>query len=230
MKYELAIFDLDGTLLDTSPGILKSVEYTIRHFGFSPVPKKLLSSFIGPPIQDSFARIYGLSGSILQEIATVFRADYSCNNLLKAKPYNGIYELFDRLYRIGIKIAVATYKREDYAVKLLKSFGFNRYTDIIYGGDHENELKKKDIIVKCIKAAGIRDNADVIMVGDTLHDALAAMDIKLDFIAVTYGFGFDSKTIYENKVGKYIGHAETPIDIFKLIISENENQSSTLHN
>lgn len=67
MKYRLAIFDLDGTLLDTTEGIVKSVVHTIRYFNLPLLPQEVLLSFIGPPIQDSFAKFYGLSGDILQE-------------------------------------------------------------------------------------------------------------------------------------------------------------------
>lgn len=215
MKYQLAIFDLDGTLLDTTQGILRSVEYTIRSFSLPSLCQEDLLSFIGPPIQDSFARFYGLSGNILQDIATVFRANYSGSNLLKAKPYFGIYDLLEQLSNRDIKVAVATYKREDYAVKLLRNFGFDKYTDIMFGGDHENKLKKKDIIIKCIKTADISDYSSVVMIGDTLYDAIGAAEINLDFIAVTYGFGFKPNVSSKNK---YIGYADTPMDILKLIV------------
>lgn len=214
MKYRLAVFDLDGTLLDTTQGILASVRYTIQYFSLPPLSQDLLLSFIGPPIQNSFAKAYGLSGSILQEIATVFRMDYSNHNLLKASPYCGIYDLFQSLSDAGVQTAIATYKREDYALTLLKHFGFEQYTSIMFGGDHENELKKKDIIMKCLKAAYIDDYESVVMIGDTLHDAVGASELGIDFIAVTYGFGFKPGINY---VGNYTGYADTPIDILNLI-------------
>lgn len=220
MRYQLAIFDLDGTLLDTTQGILKSVEYTIQHFGLPPLSHDILLSFIGPPIQESFAKVYGLSGSILQEIASIFRTNYSSYNLLKANPYNGIYDLFQRLSDMGIQTAIATYKREDYALTLLKHFDFYQYTNIMYGGDNENKLKKKDIIIKCIKTSKINDYNSVVMIGDTLHDAIGAMELNLDFIAVTYGFGFKQETYKDNH---YLGYANAPIDILNLIIQNDEN-------
>lgn len=214
MKYRLVIFDLDGTLLDTTEGILASVKHTISHFNLPVLSQEVLTSFIGPPIQDSFAKYYGLSGDRLQEIATIFRNDYSSNNLMKAKPYDGIYQLLQLLSDNGIKIAVATYKREDYAVPLMNYFGFNQYTEIMYGGDHENKLKKKDIIKKCINTANISDMSAVVMVGDTLHDAMGAQEIGLDFIAVTYGFGFKPDEVHSSS---YVGYADKAIDVFNLM-------------
>ena len=122
-KYKLVVFDLDGTILDTAEGILASVEYVVEKFGLPKLEKEILPSFIGPPIQDSFSKYYGLTENMLKAATTAFRDNYSSKTLLLAKPYDGIYKLFDYLSSRGIKIAVATYKREDYALKLLHHFG-----------------------------------------------------------------------------------------------------------
>lgn len=215
-QYDLVIFDVDGTMLDTTEGVLASVKYTIDKFGYDMLSEEQLKSFIGPPVQESFARHYGLSGDILQELATAFRDRYKDIDLLKAVPYNGIYEAFDALRENGIKTAVATYKREDYAITLLKKFSFDRYTDIIFGGDHENKLKKSDIIEKCIATSKVTDKRRVVMIGDTLNDAVGAEKIGVDFIAVTYGFGFKSEADLNNT--SYVGCADTPMGVLDFIV------------
>ena len=212
-KYELAIFDLDGTVLDTKEGLLSAIKYTIREMGYEMLSDSVLSTFIGPPVQDSFAREYGLEGPVLQEIATVFRNQYSTVDLLKAAPYEGIYDLFQGLKVRRVQSAIATYKREDYAVKLLKYYGFDRYTEIMYGGDHENRLKKKDIIEKCIRDSGVTDKSKIVMIGDTIHDALGAELVGVDFIGVTYGFGF--RTIEDVMEQKAVGCAATALGILE---------------
>lgn len=214
-RYDLAVFDLDGTLLDTSEGILAAVRYTIGSMGFAPLPEAQLLTFIGPPVQESFARAYGLSGPILQTIAGVFRDRYANVDLLGARPYPGVYDLLDRLRDAGVQTAVATYKREDYALSLLRHFGFDRYTALMHGGDHENKLRKRDIIELCIKESGVTDRARVVMVGDTAHDARGAAEIGVDFIGVTFGFGFRTEAdldLYPN-----VGCAQTPLDILRPI-------------
>lgn len=193
-KYKLVVFDVDGTLLDTTEGVLSSVRYTIKKHNLSELSETELRKFIGPPIQDSFARQYGLDGEVLQKLATTFRNRYKDADLLKACPYDGIYEVMEKLVQDGVKVAVATYKRQDYAVEILRHFGFDRYTEIMYGADHFNKLKKKDIIELCIKDSGITDYNDVVMVGDSDNDAIGAADIGVSFIGVTYGFGFDCVT------------------------------------
>ena len=213
-RYSLAVFDVDGTLLDTGDGILASIEYTMDHFGLEKPDREKLMGFIGPPIQDSFAKTYGLEGDILQEIATVFRDRYSTADLLKAVPYPGITELFAELSLNGIQPAIATYKRQDYALTLLKHFGFDRYTSIMYGGDHENKLKKCDIIQKCIDAAGITDLSEVIMIGDTLNDAAGAEKLGIDFAAVTYGFGFKTARELDSIKKVFTAHSSSDLSAF----------------
>lgn len=214
-KYDLVIFDVDGTLLDTSEGILTAVRYTIEKFGFSMLSDETIASFIGPPIQDSFAREFGLKGDILQEIATVFRDYYKCGALFKASPYEGIYEVFRKLSERKIQSAIATYKREDCAADLLKHFEFDRYTKNIHGGDHENKLKKKDIIDLCISESNITNKSRIVMIGDTYHDAAGAELSGIDFVGVTFGFGFrknDDLTKF-----KAVGFADKAIDILKFL-------------
>ena len=214
-KYDLAVFDLDGTLLDTRGGVLSAVKYTIKEFGYEMPDEDTLRTFIGPPVQEGFSRVYGLEGPILQEIATVFRNFYSTKTLLEAELYDGMIELFEAMRARGSMPAVATYKREDYALKLLTHFGFDHYTDIMFGGDHENKLKKRDIIEKCINTAGVKDLSRVVMIGDTEYDAIGARDIGVDFIGVSYGFGY--RSVDEIKGCGAVGAAQTPMEILKFL-------------
>lgn len=214
-RYDLAVFDLDGTLLDTRGGVLSAVKYTIKEFGYEMPDEDTLRTFIGPPVQEGFARVYGLEGPILQKIATVFRNFYSTKTLLEAELYEGMTELFEAMRARGITPAVATYKREDYALKLLRHFGFDRYTDVMFGGDHENKLKKRDIIEKCINTAGVTDLSRVVMIGDTEFDAVGARDIGVDFIGVSYGFGY--RSVGEIEGCGAVGAAQTPMEILKFL-------------
>lgn len=199
-QYKLVIFDLDGTILNTTEGILLSIEHTIDKYNLPKPSKEILCSFIGPPIQESFKKLYNLSDEKIQEMAIEFRKCYSdSDNLFKATPYEGIYVLFTRLKELGYQIAIATYKREDYALRLLEKFHFDDYTDIIFGGDNENKLKKKDIIGMCLNKAGVNNPNEAIMIGDTEHDANGAKELGMDFIAVTYGFGFKKGTFIHNE-------------------------------
>lgn len=215
-RYKCVIFDVDGTLLDTSEGLISAVRYTINQFGLEQLDENVVRTFIGPPIQDSFKRVYGFGDDKIRAMSYTFRERYKDEELLKARPYEGIYDVLETLVVHGIKLAIATYKRQDYAAKLLKSFGFNKYTNIICGSDFEGKLRKKDITELALKDAGIRDYSGALMVGDSDNDAIGAEKIGIDFLGVTYGFGFETREdIYKFKA---IGAAESTDEILKMII------------
>ncbi len=214
-KYSTVIFDVDGTLLDTREGIMDSVEYTIDVHKLKPLDESTLLSFIGPPVQESFQKAYGLEGEVIQELTTTFRNRYKGVGLLKAIPYDGIYEVCNSLKTQGVKIAVATYKRQDYARMVLKHFRFDEYSDVIYGADHQNKLTKTDIIRKCIDNLGVKNYKEVLMIGDSSYDAIGSEQIGINFLGVTYGFDFRT----EKDVMQYqaIGSAAEPLDILHYI-------------
>lgn len=212
MSKKLVIFDLDGTLMDTSSGILLAVRDAIKEHGMPELTEEQIRSFIGPPIQWSFEAQYGISKEKAQSMADTFRALYSTKHLLGAVPYPGIYDLLKAINERGLKSAIATYKREDYALKLLMHYHFDDYTDIMYGGDNDGMLKKRDIIQKCIDTADITDLSEVVMVGDTLHDSNGAKELGVDFIGVSFGFGFHG----DEAKGKTC-MANTPLEVLKFI-------------
>lgn len=192
-KYDLVVFDVDGTVLDTREGVLAAVQHTIEQCGLEHLSDEALRTFIGPPVQNSFKRWYRVSDEEAQRLANVFRDKYKGEDLLKAVPYDGIYDVFEKLQAKGVKTAVATYKREDYAIRLLEHFKFDHYSDILHGADNENKLKKKDIIELCINESGITDRSRIVMIGDSDNDAIGAEGMGISFVGVTYGFGFSSK-------------------------------------
>lgn len=217
MKYKAVLFDLDGTLLDTSAGILAAVQDTIEKCGLKPLTKEEILTFIGPPAEASFQRIYGLQGEPLKRITKYFRNQYrEEKNLLLARPYDGIYKVCNSLRREDVKVGIATYKRHDYTMTLLKYFEFDRCSDVIYGSDAESKLTKADIIELCLRDLDVFDYSGALMIGDTSHDALGAKALGIDFLGVTYGFGFhDAKDVKEYPA---VGSVDRAEEILKYIV------------
>ncbi len=215
------IFDLDGTLLDTQEGILESVRYTVKELGFYELQQEALLKFVGPPIQQSLMSFFGCDQETAQKGANIFREYYKTMALLKAKPYNGIYELCERLKRSNIKMSVATYKREDYALTLLRHFGFDKYCNPMHGADNNNVLRKEDIVRMCQDELGISKEESV-LVGDTEHDAVGAIKAQTPFLAVTYGFGF--KNAEDVNSYPHIGVASTPLEIANILLKDEERK------
>ena len=210
-----AIFDLDGTLLDTREGVIESAKYAARELGFEELPYETMLTFVGPPIQNSFMNHYGCDEGTAQKAANIFRDYYKNTALLLAEPYEGIYDLCRVLKANGIKMSVATYKREDYALTLLRHFDFDKYCDPMHGADNNNVLKKEDIVRMCQEEMGATNETSV-LIGDTDNDAKGAAKANTPFIAVTYGFGF--KTAEDVSEYPHIGVADTPMEVADIIL------------
>lgn len=196
MKYKNIIFDLDGTLLNTAEGVKEAVVYTTTKLGYRNLTEKELDSFIGPPVQTSLIHHFGCSKTEAQKGADLFRTYYKEKTLLKAVPYLGIFNLMESISGQGINTAVATYKREDYAIRLLKAFHFDEYCKIMHGADNNNLMTKADIIRLCMSELG-GTALDSLYIGDTYSDFEGALKCGIDFIGVTYGFGFKSGEEHE---------------------------------
>lgn len=200
---KLMIFDLDGTLMNTSEGVVASVIHTYQTEGI-PLPQEdIASMFIGPPIQIGFQKALGVEFEEAQRLAKIFRDYYKGDALLLAEPYPDIFRLLDACRAAGIRTAVATYKRQDYARRLLTHFGFDRYMQTMLGADMEGKLTKADIIRACLTACGCAPE-DAVMIGDSTNDATGAQEAGIDLIGVTYGFGFHSHAdvfACENAIG-----------------------------
>lgn len=215
-NYKLVIFDVDGTLLDTSEGLLKSTIYTIEKLGYPMPTKEILFSFIGPRIQDSLAKVFGLEGEELNRAATLFRNHYKEGAVMLAKPYEGMYDVLQELKRKEIRMAIATNKRQDFIEALADKYGVSDYINVIWGTDFQGKLKKEDLIRNCIKEFPECSAEDVVMIGDSAYDAEAAKNVGVDFIGVTYGFDFKK----EEDIEKWdnIGKSNDMIGILKILI------------
>lgn len=185
------LFDLDGTLLDTTEGVLESAVHAARVLGLPELPHETMLKFVGPPIQNSFISYYGVDQEMAQQAANVFRDYYKEKALLKARPYPGMHDLLMQLKARGVKMGVATYKREDYAITILEHFGIAPYCQSMHGADNFNQLTKADIVGICIRELGA-NLEETVLIGDTEHDSKGAVQAGVSFIAVTFGFGFRS--------------------------------------
>ena len=122
MKYELIIFDLDGTMLDTSPGIFNSVRYAEKKMGFKPIDENQLASFVGPPPKEMYMKTYNVDEETAMQAAKYHREYGREKAVFEASVYNGIPELLNSLKKSGVKLAVATLKSQTIAEKILKNF------------------------------------------------------------------------------------------------------------
>ena len=202
MSYRFILFDLDGTLLDTSCGVISAVKKTCRALNLKALDEKTLKSFVGPVMQESFMKHYDMDKQQALKSANLFRELYK-ESLFKARPYDGILKLLKELKQRGVKLAVATNKSHDNAMKILDKFGILALCDFAMGSDLKGELKKADIVRHCLKELNATKQATC-LVGDSETDLNGALSNDIDFLAVLWGFGFKNKDELLNKQCKAV--------------------------
>jgi len=191
MGWDTILFDLDGTLTDPKEGITKAVAVALEHFGIHEDPDNL-TSFIGPPLDESFIERFGFNEDQIIVGIEKFRAYFSRQGWLENIPYPGMTELLRELKAAGKHLLIATSKPEQFAVQILEHFGMAEYFDHICGApmDEHSGAKKSRIIENALSYYEHGPFiTDAVMVGDRKHDVLGAHEKGLSAVGVLYGYG-----------------------------------------
>ena len=214
--YSIILFDLDGTLMNTSPGIFDTANYTMRQLGFPPVPERQLRKFVGPPLKECFKVACRLDDSLIPEACAIYRKRYDEKGRFMAEVYDGMTGVLETLRNEGRQIAVATLKHEKLANEVLEYFKLSPYFDAIVGADLDGVRTKAGIIEMALERLGGRDKSLSLMIGDTPHDLIGAQTAGVDLLAVDYGFGFPRGVDLSSEPG-VVGVADSPVAILPII-------------
>ena len=209
------LFDLDGTLTDSQIGILNAFEYCFESFGIKK-DKEVLKTFIGPPLSDTFKRVFKFDDMQCEKATSLFRKYYDSKGYLENAVYEGIKEILTRQKAEGKVLIVATSKPEKIAVPVLQHFGLEKFFDFIKGGMDDERFNQKDQIIKmALEKAGIDgiDRDMMLMVGDRNNDIMGAHKNGLQCAGVLYGYG--NRSEMEENQADYI--VETVEDLGKLL-------------
>lgn len=220
---KLVLWDLDGTLANTSRGVINAVKYAIKKIGLKELPEKDYLRFIGPPNSWSYSNLLGIEGEDLHR-AIAFHKEYSLNfGAYEANLYDGIYDDLVGVRDLGAKQAVTTLKIQETTEKMITYLGISDCFDGIYGFG-ESAKTKAEIIklaMKCLR----QTPDDTVLIGDSVFDLEGAEQTGIDFIAVTYGYGFkceDSRKLTKSTTGRtsVLGIANHPDDIIPILCGE----------
>lgn len=197
-------FDLDGTLTDSSEGILNGFEYTLAHFNIKVENRKALERFIGPSLADSFKEEYHFDEKQTEIAINKYREYYATKGLKENKLYEGIKELIMELSK-SKNIILATAKPQVFSEQIIENFGIKKYFKFISGSTLDGSRgRKADIISYAINNLEPINIEECIMVGDRKHDIEGAKENNMRSIGVTYGFGTEEEL---KKAGAdYIAH------------------------
>ncbi|HEY4357329.1 MAG TPA: HAD-IA family hydrolase [Acidobacteriaceae bacterium] len=185
------IFDFDGTLIDSKPGILNCLKQTLRGRNLS--WEEPLDWFVGPPPHVSMPRLLPhLSVTAHTEIVDEYRALYAVDGWSQSSVYPGVPEMLETLQRSGWRIFICTAKRRDFTMRMLAHFGLEKYFEAVYADSVElPSHSKTELLTRLLTECHV--STDAVMVGDRLFDIEAGKACGLRTIAVTYGYGSDAE-------------------------------------
>jgi len=181
------LFDLDGTLSYSAPGILGSLRLALAVTGLAPMTVEQEAHILGPPFYDSLPSVVGPER--VAEVITAYRGFYD-TGMFDTVAYPGIAELLDWLAATGATLAVATSKPEHFAVPIIDHLGLTDRFATICGDTLDGDRASKALVVgEALRRLGHPDPSTVVMIGDRSHDVLGAAAHAVRCYGAGWGYG-----------------------------------------
>lgn len=193
-SYQILLWDMDGTLMDSQEGLKASLLYTFRKCGLPEEDEATIRSFLGPSLKRTFQKHYGFSEARADEAVAIFREQFAQNMFSGNHVYAGIPELLKDLKAAGYRMAIATSKLELFAVQIAQHFGLSEFFEFICGSDAEGKRPEKaDVIAWALHHFVPYQSQQVLMIGDRRMDVEGAAVNGIDAAAVLYGYGTEEE-------------------------------------
>lgn len=182
------VFDLDGTLTDSKPGILSCLQATLEAYGLVAIGP--LDRFVGPPVEDWALELLP-NGSQMDRAAFArhYRACYDRSGWSNNSVFPGVRAALSELFACGLPLYVCTSKQEHFAIRILEEFRLSSHFSGIYGDKLEYAVHGKTHLLNMLLCENSLANQDVWMVGDRIHDFHAARENGIKSVAVGWGYG-----------------------------------------
>ena len=206
MKYKYLLFDLDGMLVDTLEGVVKSAQYALKHFGIEADITEL-DPFLGPPLTYSFMTYYNFTPERAAEAVAKYRERYDVKGVEECRLFDEVPGLLDDLKNAGYILGVATSKYEAYAGKMLNKLGIGCKFEYITGSNLEETISTKDeVIEEALRRFGISDKrSEALMIGDMKYDDIGAKKAGIDCFGVYTGTASPGE--HESNGATYIAYS-----------------------
>lgn len=189
-KYDVILFDLDGTLTDPEKGITRSFQYALKKFGINENNMEVLTSFIGPPLKSTFINHYSFDEKKAWEAVMYYREYFTEKGIFENEVYPGIPEMLQELKNKHKKILLATSKATVFSERILEHFNMKGFFDHIIGSNFDGtRAEKAEIISYALSLLGEESFGNPVMIGDRKHDIIGAKQNNIDAVGVTYGYG-----------------------------------------
>ena len=214
--YHAVLVDLDGTLTDPEEGITRSFRHALRRFGIEETDQNKLRQVIGPPLLESFVRLYGFSQLDALLAVETYREYFSKTGIFENKIYPGIEEMLQALKEGGLKLAVATSKPTVFANRILEHFHIARYFDFVAGSELDGTRTDKAEVIRWALSHIGEPPESAVMVGDRKHDMIGAVKTGTYPLGALYSYG--SREELTEAGAKHL--AQTPSEIGEYILTD----------
>lgn len=191
MRWTCVLFDLDGTLADSAPGVIGSVQAAFAAVGLTAPPSSDLRSWLGPPMSDNLARA-GLDAELADEVLRAYRAHYDSVGLLATALYSGIPEVLAELRAGDVPLAIASSKPQGPAAEVVANLGIDQDFLAVCGALPASGRVTKGDSVRDALGELTRVGADIsrpVLVGDRHHDVEGAREHGVDAVFAGWGYG-----------------------------------------
>lgn len=191
MSWDVCLFDLDGTLTDSEPGVTNGIIHALASFDLPAPGSHELRKYLGPPLWFSFREYAGFRDSDLSKVVEIYRDYYHEKGQFENSVFTGMTEVLAALVQSGKRIAVATSKVESSALSILNHFALLDYFETVVGADELGVVRgsKGLVITEALSRLQISSKENVVMIGDREHDVHGAAENEIQSIGVLWGYG-----------------------------------------
>jgi phosphoglycolate phosphatase len=210
-----ALLDLDGTLIDSIPGIRASCLATLDALGHAPDPAIDFRRLVGPPLPEVMGRMLRPYGDGRIDLAvSAYRTHYAEIGMFLATAYPGVVDMLECLRRRGVRMFVATSKRTVFAASIVHRLGLAQWLQGIYGTEPDGHLDDKADLIAALLRAERLAACSTVMVGDRSHDIQGARANGIRAIGALWGYG-DRAELDAAGADALAGH---PLELPSLIV------------
>ena len=215
-NYDIYLFDLDGTLTDSQPDIIHSVQYALEKLGIIESDLQKLLPFIGPPLAESFREFYGFDAASALQAVEFYREYFREKGIFENNVYEGIPALLAELRQSDYTLAVATSKPTIFTDRILNHFQMRNFFEVVIGSNLDGTHSSKAEVIGLVLGKIKDPSQKAVMIGDRKHDILGAQENAIDSIAVAYGYG----TVTELEAAKPTYLVRSVAELQELLVGE----------
>jgi phosphoglycolate phosphatase len=184
------LFDLDGTLTDSSSGIIRCLAHTLKAFGQDVPSTRRLRLCVGPPLATVFQSLLtDCSNEDIERAIAIYRERYEATGIGESALFPGVAKALHELHERQHRVQLVTVKPEPYARRILEQFGISALFADVFAPALEDRVTTKSVLVRRALADGAHDKGETALIGDRAEDIIAARENRIFAAAAAWGYG-----------------------------------------